>query len=179
MPKQEKPRLGLYFYDKCVEPVDHWGTGKCRIGVVTIEEQDKIRNPGGLLCSETEAFRDLAFSCQYSRNDMGPKPYAWHLGYAQYMILYLRDIEHMYKLLKKAERIEKNLPVRPTTFGAWTCSIALGLGIRHFVLKTKDGGGGYDTCDFSITDLKYAAQHIDWKIDEYLKTLEPKPAHSA
>lgn len=178
MPKQEKPRLALYFSDKTVAEIDgHTSSGQCKIGVVRIEGE-KIRNPSDL--DGLGAYRDLKFCCQYSRDFEAGRTYAWNVRYDDYMILSLHEVERMYKLLKRADRVERTLPVRPTTFGAWACSIAYGLDIKEFALKVKDGHGwSYDACQHSINPIRNAAHHIDETIRVYLESIQPKPAASA
>lgn len=169
MPKQETPRLALYQAQGAVGRIDHFGSGHTKLRVVQIEDEDRIRNPSDL--KGTGEYDNLVFYCQYSNDMMPGQTYAWNVRYDEYMILYLRDVERMCKVLRKAARIESNLPVRPTTFGAWACSIALGLGIKDFVFQVEEGRSGYDSGRYSINPIREASQWIDRQINEYLATL--------
>jgi len=135
--------------------------GTIDLRVVEIREEG-LRNPR---CDESP-FEDISFNAQWCVKDAERSTYAWEVDYRSPFSVRLERAERMVKLLRRVEKIQRSLPVKPSTFGQFVSLIASRLGIKEFVNQESSHGWSLDHGDYLSVGIREGGELIDRLIAE-------------
>lgn len=93
---------------------------------------------------------------------------ATYQRYSQVHHVDRRRAEHMVKMLRKIERAEQGLPIRPQTYGQYVQLMCQALGVQKAAYLVGNGAGWHDENEYTIRDIRDIGGNIDGRIAEFL-----------
>lgn len=144
------------------------------LSIVTINPQQQVRNISSTF-GELRRFGDFRFQCWVSWYGGQFRASVGEVQYNRVWSVSIREAEFMLKTLKRVQRIQERLVVKPDTFGQFVAMIGNGLGITRCITREGPSTRDHDDNKYRVHPIGELPGLVDYEIEKFRKIKFPEP----